>query len=226
MLTTAQIDSIPSRSLPISPQLDHLLNAFTSLSLSLFTLFTTKGLEANDSRCLALVQELAQLDVKFTGLIQLLVEHQTRQTHIDHLVTSLATADSAWRSTTETLHGAVVALKPIIDSGALDRQAITAATSAQLSLESVLSYARLLAPFTSAPPSTLFSTKERMEGGTSDPSGRGLPANARPPFPTEGMMRSGRLQFGRTNDGGGELAAVGGLLNYICFSLVFRSRFR
>jgi hypothetical protein len=213
-LTPIEIELIPSRALPLTPQLTHLLDIFTALSLQLFTHLTVKEpLSGHAAKTANIFQDLVLLDIKLAGVIKLVVEHQQKKVHIDSLISSLNETEASWRRTTKLLYSSVQTLKPIVASGELDRRNIAAARSAAVTPSVLLAYARLLAPFTSAPPSALFTAQEKMEPGAMDPSGRGLPINARPPFPTEGMMRSGRLQFGeREGEVGGVVSEVGSKL--------------
>lgn len=212
-LTPQQVAQIPSAALPITAQLAYLLDGFTTLSMALFNQLTTKGVEPEAEATQKIYQELMALDIQLAGVIQLAVQHQLRQDHIIKLTDSLERTNTCWRATTTTLQESLSILEPIVKSGALDRAQIKQAAAAALTPAALLAYARLLAPFTSAPPKGLFTQEQRDDV---DPSGRGLPAGARPPFPTEAMMRSGRLQFGRVGEGalgnGGEVAEVGGKL--------------
>lgn len=207
-LTPAQAALIPSRSLPIASQLSHLLAEFTTLSLSLFSVLSSSTPSPTSTS--TIYASLSTLDQKLADILSLAAEHQRQQRHIDALVNSLRTTDLAWRSTTSTLHSSLSTLSPIIISGSLDRSLIasSAPSKAALTPSTLLSYARLLAPFTSAPPSSLFPLEQRA--ASMDPSGRGLPSGAFPPFPTEGAMRRGRLQFGQSGVDCGEVGEVGG----------------
>lgn len=211
-LTDEEIAMIPSASLPIGPQLAHLVQEFTTLSVSLFAVISTSSLTATPSTT-SIYTSLAELDAKLAVLLSMLAEHQRRQRRIETLIASLRSTEQAWQHGAQTLHAALSTLKPIIESGKLDRTSIAASAPEKASLQpaTILSYARLLAPFTSAPPSSIFPVEQRQAG--LDPSGRTLPPGAFPPFPTEGAMRRGRLQFGREGEEGtgmGETGEVGG----------------
>ena len=205
-LTPAQIALIPSPSLPIGPQLSHLLQEFTALSLSLFTILALPTPPPGATA--PIYASLALLDRKFVSLLALAARHEDLQRRIDSLSTSLSTLETSWQQTTSTLHSSIASLSPILASGKASRASIETTSLSSLTPSTLRSYARLLAPFTSAPPSSLFPSEVRER--TMDPSGRALPEGALPPFPTEGAMKRGRLQFGRGEVELGETGEVGG----------------
>ncbi|GAA6022797.1 hypothetical protein JCM10207_000422 [Rhodosporidiobolus poonsookiae] len=210
-LTDAEVALIPSPSLPIGSQISHLLAEFTSLSLQLFTLLSTDppSLTSAATTTQPLYAALAAVDDKFARLLVMYDAHQRKQRRIAELVASLRALDATWHASASTLHSCLADLTPIVESGAADRAAISASQAAQLTPSGLLSYARLLAPFTSAPPASILPSAEeaaKLRGvGATDPTGRSLPLGAIPPFPTEAAMRRGRLQFGRE----GMLGALG-----------------
>ncbi|GAA5859427.1 hypothetical protein JCM1840_004612 [Sporobolomyces johnsonii] len=209
-LTPSEIAQIPSASIPIGPQITHLLSEFTSLSIQLFTLLSSPSRAPSNSSTAPIYLALSHLDAKLARLLAMLATHQARQSRIAHLIETLRTLDQSWHSSAQTLHRCVAQLDPIVTSGASDRAAIASASSSDLTAPALLSYARLLAPFTSAPPSSLYPPEEKLRGvGATDPTGRSLPPGAIPPFPTEAAMRRGRLQFGREAAGMGETNEVG-----------------
>lgn len=216
-LSAAEAAQIPSSSLPIGPQISHLLSQFTSLSLSLFSVISSASLSlvADLSKSTQpIYTALAEVDDKLSRLLVMYDEHQQKQRRIEALISQLKTLDETWHASTLSLHACVQSLAPIVSSGALDRSSIAASAAAGLTPQSLLSYARLLAPFTSAPPSSILPSQEerdKLKGvGATDPTGRSLPMGAIPPFPTEAAMRRGRLQFGREGAGVGETNEVGG----------------
>ncbi|GAA6064248.1 hypothetical protein JCM10212_006000 [Sporobolomyces blumeae] len=212
-LSPSEIAQIPSASIPIGPQISHLLNEFTTLSLQLFTLFSASSTSLPQplaTLTAPIYASLAALDRKLARLVSLLEQHQARQRRINALIESLQTLDSTWYRSAETLHDCVERLEPILASGRADRRKIDVARAPALTSTAILSYARLLAPFTSAPPSSLYPPNEKLRGvGATDPTGRSLPVGAIPPFPTEGVMRRGRLQFGRETQALGQTNEVG-----------------
>lgn len=201
-LTQDEVAAIPSASLPIRLQISHLLGEFTQLTVQLFAIISTTSPSALPAAGIKSATEpiyeaLAAVDRKFAALLVMYDSHRRRQRRIEALIRDLGTFDSQWRDSARTLQQCLADLSPVIESGALDRKAITTARQAQLKPNTVLSYARLLAPFTSAPPASLFPPEVKLKGvGATDPTGRTLPAGAFPPFPTEATMRGGRLQFG------------------------------
>ncbi|GAA5885165.1 hypothetical protein JCM16303_005881 [Sporobolomyces ruberrimus] len=206
-LSPAEIAEIPSPRLPISPQLSHLISEFTTLSIRLFTILSSPPSLNTSTLTAPIYESLSIVDLKLSQLVKLVAQHQQRQTRINELVTSLSTLSQSSHSSTTTLSDCISRLNPIIESGQLDRSSILFSSSTRnpLSADSLLSYARLLAPFTSAPPSSLYPPNEKLRGlGATDPTGRSLPPGAIPPFPTEGVMRRGRLQFGREVGGAGD----------------------
>lgn len=204
--TQDEVAQIPSASLPIGLQISHLLGEFTQLTVQLFAIISTTspsallaaaGGTAKSSATEPIYEALAAVDRKLAALLVMYDSHRRRQRRIEALIRELGTLDSQWRDSALTLQQCLADLSPVIESGALDRKAITTARQADLKPETVLSYARLLAPFTSAPPASLFPPEVKLKGvGATDPTGRTLPAGAIPPFPTEATMRGGRLQFG------------------------------
>lgn len=217
-LTDAEAAQIPSPSLPIGPQISHLLSRFTSLSLELFSLLSAASPSLTDpaKSTQPIYTALAEVDDKLSRLLVMYDEHQRKQRRVEALIASLRTLDETWHTSALSLHSCVNDLAPIVASGALDRSAILAAKEAAITPAALLSYARLLAPFTSAPPSSILPSQEerdKLKGvGATDPTGRSLPMGAIPPFPTEAAMRRGRLQFGREGMFGamGETNEVGG----------------
>ncbi|GAA5918685.1 hypothetical protein JCM6882_006216 [Rhodosporidiobolus microsporus] len=202
-LTDAEIALIPSPSLPIGSQITHLVSEFTDLSIKLFSLLSnaSPSLASTSSSTRPIYAALAVVDEKLARLLVMYDEHQRKQRRIEGLISSLRVLDETWHKSATTLHSCIGDLAPVVESGALDRAAIAAAKEAELTPAALLSYARLLAPFTSAPPSSILPSneeREKLKGvGATDPTGRSLPMGAIPPFPTEATMRRGRLQFGR-----------------------------
>lgn len=217
-LSPAEVAQIPSPSLPIGPQISHLLSEFTTLSIQLFTILSTTSPSASagsKASTAEIYESLGAVDEKLARLLVMYADHQRRQQRVEALISTLRTLDSTWHESASTLHSCVSSLDPIVASGALDRTAISNAQAASLTPSQILSYARLLAPFTSAPPSSLFPPEVKLKGvGATDPTGRSLPMGAIPPFPTEAAMRRGRLQFGREGlmQGLGATEEVGGAL--------------
>ncbi|KAK4047208.1 hypothetical protein OIO90_006271 [Microbotryomycetes sp. JL221] len=207
-LTDLEAAQIPSASLPIGPQVTHLIQEFTTLSVQLFQ---TLSMSSPTSNVAPILQALSRVDVKLAKLLIMLEQHQKKQQRIEQLVAQVQSQEQAWQQGVSTLHQALNQLKPVVESGSHDRFNIEQTAQARLGNEghalepkSILSYAKLLAPFTSAPPSSLVPPEQRMFGqnGTGvDPSGNRLPLGAIPPFPTEAVMRRGRLQFGTGLDG-------------------------
>ncbi|GAA5930605.1 hypothetical protein JCM3775_003820 [Rhodotorula graminis] len=216
-LSPAEAAQIPSTSLPIGAQISHLIHDFTDLSLDLFTILSSPSTSSAGTRPTApIYDQLAAVDDKLARLLVLYDAHQAHQQRVDALVAQLGTLDAAWHASASTLRECTQSLAPVVESGALDRAAILAASRAgpALSPSSLLQYARLLAPFTSAPPSSLYPPEDKLDlrgVGATDPTGRSLPPGAIPPFPTEAVMRRGRLQFGREGllHGLGETNEVG-----------------
>ena len=126
--------------------------------------------------------------------------------------------DQGWRGCIEGLQSGLKELAPILESAKEDRTAIlnsqrptspplpttTSPTPSSshplpsptakepMTTQTLLAFARHLAPFTSAPPKSLFVPADRELDYT---TGRGLPEGANPPFPLEDMLRRGRLLF-------------------------------
>jgi len=229
-LNPAEAAQIPSPSLPIGAQISHLVDDFTRLSLDLFTILSAPSTSTAGTKPTApIYEQLAAVDDKLARLLVLYDAHQAHQARIDALVATLGTLDSAWHSSASTLRACTQSLAPVVESGALDRAAILAAKRAgpALTPSSLLQYARLLAPFTSAPPSSLYPPEDKLDlrgVGATDPTGRSLPPGAIPPFPTEAVMRRGRLQFGREGllHGLGETNEVGGASPHLALSLVLQ----
>ncbi|BGP18739.1 hypothetical protein JCM10213_009218 [Rhodosporidiobolus nylandii] len=202
-LALEEIALIPSPSLPIGSQISHLVSEFASLSIQLFTLLSSasSSRSATSSGTQPIYAALAVVDEKLARLLVLYEEHHRKQRRIDALAAALRSLDETWHSSAATLHSCLADLSPVVESGAADKAATAAAQAAQLTPSALLSYGRLLAPFTSAPPSSVLPSQDEREKlkrvGATDPTGRSLPLGAIPPFPTEAVMRRGRLQFGR-----------------------------
>ncbi|GAA5833848.1 hypothetical protein JCM3766R1_002451 [Sporobolomyces carnicolor] len=234
-LMQADIDLIPSPNVPISPQLHYLLAEFSRLAIELFTILsqpptqsgtaphsssTSMSLsptQAQANRVAEIYESLAELDLKLNRLVRLVHAHERNQQRIDELVSRLQHVDASSKRSIEVLERGTQSLAPVVESAKLDRANMSRATEARLTARDVLSYARLLAPFTSAPPSSLFPPEQKLRSaGSLDPTGRSLPPGSIPPFPTEGIMRRGRLQFGRQVDVGsglGQTEEIGGRAN-------------
>lgn len=211
-LTPAEALLVPSRALPIGLQLQHVLREFATLSTALFALLSSPSSSTSlPPSTVPIFEALAVVDSKLAALLVLTAEHQRRQRRIQELQRQNDEVERVWRAAATTLHDAVQSLRPLVLSGAADRLAMAQSApreGSQLSPDVLLAYARLLAPFTSAPPTSIFSKEERALDYT---TGRGLPDGAQPPFPLESAMRQGRLQFGRVGPGEelGETAEVG-----------------
>lgn len=238
----ADIDLIPSPNVPISPQLHYLLAEFSRLAIELFTILsqpptqsgtaphsssTSMSLsptQAQANRVAEIYESLAELDLKLNRLVRLVHAHERNQQRIDELVSRLQHVDASSKRSIEVLERGTQSLAPVVESAKLDRANMSRATEARLTARDVLSYARLLAPFTSAPPSSLFPPEQKLRSaGSLDPTGRSLPPGSIPPFPTEGIMRRGRLQFGRQVDVGsglGQTEEIGGEFFFLLFSSI------
>ncbi|GAA5886667.1 hypothetical protein JCM3774_001939 [Rhodotorula dairenensis] len=211
-LTPDEVAEIPSGSLPLGLQISHLVAEFARLTVQLFALVSTTSPSLapaaaavtaptnsrSESEIATVLSALSQVDHKLAALLVMYEAHRRRQRRIESLVRQLSALEAQWRDSASSLELAVADLAPVIASGHLDREAISTAQGAHLEPAQLLAYARLLAPFTSAPPASLFPPEVKLKGvGATDPTGRTLPAGAIPPFPTEATMRGGRLQFGR-----------------------------
>ncbi|KAK4704112.1 hypothetical protein P7C70_g2098, partial [Phenoliferia sp. Uapishka_3] len=205
-LSIGPTPSPPSSSTPVGP---HLLSLLTLIQTHSLLLFTALSSPTPPATLPTTIQTLLSLSTQLSDLLPLIAEHQRQERRVQQLVRKLETMQGEWVTGVTSLRSAVGGLKGIVQSGALDRQSIALSSTADpdvLTPKTILAYARLLAPFTSAPPESLYPPDQKL---SIDPSGRGLPVGALPPFPTEGVMRRGRLQFGREGvEGMGEL--VGG----------------
>lgn len=85
--------------------------------------------------------------------------------------------------------------------------------AAALKPSTILAYARLLAPYTSAPPRMKsISGNDDKDGGQSQTAQHdsSIPPGGIPPYPTEDVMRRGRLAFAQVHDIGETTALTGG----------------
>lgn len=195
------------------------------MSLQLFALLSQSSSTASAA---SIYTQLAALDRQLAGLIPIIAAHQERQRTIERLIRDLSATEQAWQDGVRVLHKAKTELEPVVRSGLADKRSIERSahikssskangSESTLTPATILSYARLLAPFTSAPPSSLLLPDQQLLGDGAgphlDPTGTRLPQGAWPPFPTEGAMRRGRLQFGKQEPALGESGEVGGELD-------------
>lgn len=195
------------------------LNRFIALTNSLFSLLASPSSSTSlPPSTTALYRQLAATHTELAALLLTLEKHQRQRIVVNSLVQELRVVEEAWTESTIILQRSVQKLDPIIRSSKQDiiniSQACpppsaslpisdsptTASSDAEgITTKTLLAFARHLAPFTSAPPTSLFSAQERELDYT---TGRGLPEGANPPFPLEDMLRRGRLLFDSADQAG------------------------
>ncbi|SCZ89302.1 BZ3500_MvSof-1268-A1-R1_Chr1-1g01092 [Microbotryum saponariae] len=213
---------------PIGPQLTALLNQYQNLTLNLFSSLSTlsqlapptstdpssstrTSSTASSSSSNSLYTHLSTLSHEFQALLALVHQHTAQKVLIHSLLSQLASLDQTWTESLVALSGLESSLQPLINQGKLGRAQIDSASDAELlTCSNVLTYARRVAPFTSAPPSqdptqsafnsgaSLLASTQQM-AATSAGGGGGLFL----PFPTEQAMRRGRLQLDMTGAAAG-----------------------
>ncbi|KDQ13067.1 hypothetical protein BOTBODRAFT_175928 [Botryobasidium botryosum FD-172 SS1] len=111
--------------------------------------------------------------------------HQVRQRRIEALKLEVLALEGRIREVCVVLEKGRRELEGILEEGEERVRGIEQAKKGAAPYTALLSYASILSTFTSAPPSaTPLAADQRA------------PANFRPPFPTEEMMRKGRLNEG------------------------------
>ncbi|KDE09550.1 hypothetical protein MVLG_00446 [Microbotryum lychnidis-dioicae p1A1 Lamole] len=172
---------------PIGPQLTALLNQYQNLTLNLFSSLST----------------LSQLAPPTSTDPSSVLIHS--------LLSQLASLDQTWTDSLISLSCLESSLQPLINQGRLGRAQIDAASHAELlTCSNVLTYARRVAPFTSAPPSqdptqSAFNSGASLLASTQQiaTTSAGGGGGVFLPFPTEQAMRRGRLQLDMTGAAAG-----------------------
>lgn len=168
------------------------------------------------------LRTLADLDEQLARLANKAIEHDDNARRIQQLEDALVLYEHAWREQVMDLEAQRVKLAALTLAGKTERASIETAKKggcarrrccevltlciviAQLKPSTILSYARLLAPYTSAPPRSLFP------GGNAPDTLAGLPPGSILPFPTEEIMRRGRLAFTQMAEIGETAPQTGG----------------
>ena len=168
------------------------------------------------------LRTLADLDEQLARLANKAIEHDENARRIQQLEDALVQYDHAWREQVMDLEAQRVKLAALTLAGKTERESIETAKKggyarprcsevltlyiviARLKPSTILSYARLLAPYTSAPPRSLFP------GGNAPDSLASLPPGSILPFPTEEIMRRGRLAFTQMAEIGETAPQTGG----------------
>lgn len=199
----------PSRDSPMRDQLLLAVSAYSNLSAHLFTTLASTSTSASPALVpvSSILASLEQLDAHFEQLLALQRQHGKKQRRIEALVAKVKEQETEWRTAVEKLRDAQVTLERICRQGAKDKEQMEASkkgeTSFRLSIRNlthqratasltpsqIISYARLISPYSSALP---LSDSQQIEGKLpdpmSDPSLRALM-----PFPSEETVHRGRM---------------------------------
>jgi len=111
--------------------------------------------------------------------------HQIKQRRIEALKEEVLELEGKLREICMALENGRKELEEILEEGEERVKTIEQAKEGAAPYNALLSYASILSTFTSAPPSAVPLAADQR-----------APANFRPPFPTEEMMRKGRLNEG------------------------------
>lgn len=137
---------------------------------------------------------LGEVDEQLAHELRRAKTHEANQRRIEELEGELGRYELAWRDEVEMLERERNCLAKFVDRGRRESDRIAKAKRAALTPSTVLAYARLLAPYTSAPPRSGVADA-KPAAGLAD-----LPLGALLPYPTEEVMRRGRLAFAQVGD--------------------------
>ncbi|KAK9897800.1 hypothetical protein P389DRAFT_195388 [Cystobasidium minutum MCA 4210] len=211
----------PQQALPVSVQLLQCLEQFSQHTQAIFDDLSksnaqqqqhqpstsTGNQQRTDSqvpyaRALSSLTELSSIDEKLAELLNKAQVHAKNQKRIEELESKLVQHEIEWRREVNQLESDRKKLKRLLDRGKKDKESIQQAKKAALKPSTILSYARLLAPYTSAPPRNKASML-RLPGITqpAPPTGPGgVPQGSILPYPTEEVMRRGILAFAEVSN--------------------------
>ena len=182
---------------------------------------------------LSSLSELSAIDEKLAELLHKAQTHAQNQKRIEELEDALLQHEIDWRREINQLESDRKVLKAIVDRGKKEKEAIGQARkgvilihkayipqgrilngfpAAALKPSTILSYARLLAPYTSAPPQHR-SVLPGILGSNQPPPSTGpggLPPGSILPYPTEEVMRRGILAFADVSNIGETTDMTGG----------------
>lgn len=185
---------------PLAEALLRCLDDFQAHSTKLFATISAQNAQATRQT----LAELQEIDQQMAALLKLVPQHQSNQTMITDLKERIRSFDANFRKDVADAHAGRDELAALIRSG---RKA-QASTTVSIPSKDLLSLARQLAPFTSAP---ILSDADKLAGGPIPPHERALRVpGAYPPFPPEEEIRRGVLGFVSAQSGaGGELGQTG-----------------
>lgn len=184
----------PATQLPLADTLLNCLDDFQAHSNELFAALSSQNAPATRQ----VLADLQDTDERMAALLRVLPQHQTNQANIVSLVDRIRTYDATYRKEVAEAYHKRDELVALIRSG---RKA-QPSTTAHIPSSQLLSLARQLAPFTSAP---ILSDADKQAGGPIPPHERALRApGAYPPFPPEEEIRRGVLGFVSAQAGGAE----------------------
>ncbi|KAL7009174.1 hypothetical protein EMMF5_001372 [Cystobasidiomycetes sp. EMM_F5] len=214
------VDGVASDEVPVSASLLAVLSQFSEHVSTIFDdlsrpSYAGTGLAATNQpsakaasssaapSTISSLRALGQLDERLAILLDKAGQHVRNQRRIEQLEAQLEVYEKEWASEVIQLENNRVLLEKLLTQGAKEREAIQQAEKAQLTPSTILSYARLLAPFTSAPPRSI------LPEGNQAASLADLGPGAILPYPTEEVMRRGRLAFAEVGEIGETTAAAG-----------------
>jgi hypothetical protein len=227
--------NVEDGALPVSSELLSLLSSFSAQVGLIFDELSRNPQQAGSSSSASgdfaqPLTALSELDERLGAVLQRAKVHHANQTRIKQLENQLVQYELDWRKEMLMLEEQRKVLKRLVDAGNKDKAAIERAqkgvlksgpiqagsvlmhlfdSQAALKPSTVLSYARMLAPFTSAPPRL-----KPISGDAPGPPDNAIPPGSILPYPTEETMRRGRLAFAEVGDIGETSAMTGGELHH------------
>jgi hypothetical protein len=193
---------------PVCVALHDALDTYGRVSQQLFATLQSSRSAAQGPAATELLETLARLDADLGGLLDRAAQQAATQAKIDDLLARIRAYDRSWREDVREAAKWKKVLDAAVEEGQRDRAHIEGAakgapdhaparrplnpqSAAELDPAAILAYARRLAAFTSAPP--LAKNRKLGEPGGLDLRALAQLPGARLPYPTEDMMKRGRL---------------------------------
>ncbi|KAL7414719.1 vitamin-D-receptor interacting mediator subunit 4-domain-containing protein [Mrakia frigida] len=194
MASSSSSSLLPSLSVPIQTALSANISKQTALLPLLFAAISNAasggGVSSSKHTVTQIFTDLARLDEELAVLMERARKHQQRWKRMEQLKRETIEVESQVRSALLVLEEGRRSLEMVVKDAREGVRSIEIAENNPTNPETLLSFASSLSAYTSAPPSF-------------DPS-RQPPSSFFPPFPSEYVLRSGKL-----NMGGGALGTVG-----------------
>ncbi|KAG0147794.1 hypothetical protein CROQUDRAFT_452493 [Cronartium quercuum f. sp. fusiforme G11] len=192
-LNKINIPTSPNRTEPISGQFQIFLDNFSILTNSIFHQISTNTIIPNHSPQ-QILNDLSHLDNYLIQLLNLHSEHDQNCKQIQELMEKIS--DLRYHqidSKIQEIYHAEQKISRVCIDGKKDKQTFRRIASLSLTPNQILNHAKLIAPYTSAPPVPPTTNPDNATTATAgldlqDPALRFLM-----PFPTEDIIRRGRM---------------------------------